>query len=496
MKKLIFALIFGSFSCFAATQAQTPVKLETVKCACPNGLAELVETLLPTVVNISTTQKAFQRNSANHAPFFPNRGPFEEFNDMLEQFGLTPPQTEMDDENFDEQVIDKPLSLGSGFIIDPKGLIVTNYHVIKDADKITVRLSDDKELKAEVIGKDIKTDLALLKVKSKHDLPFVKFGDSDKSRVGEGIVAIGNPFGLGGTVTSGIISAKSRDVDTTGSIVDNFIQTDAAINSGNSGGPMFNLKGEVIGINTAIFSPSGGNVGIGFAVPSSVVRNVTQQLKENGSVLRGWLGVTIQNVTPEIAENLTLEKGKGALVSDLSEGSPAAKSGIQVGDVITKFNGSEISTTKRLSRIVSETKVGEKVPVEIIRKGKKSTIFVLIEKANDTVVQVSKGLQKNSENFENKYGIAVEVLTDKIKVAQNIPTKISGLIVTKINKRGFWGKHGILPGHVIIAADQNKLSSLNDLNVILEKVKKSGRKNVLLHIFQNGNSIFVPFPVK
>lgn len=326
------------------------------------GYADIVEPLLPAVVNISVVgQKNFSNKQSFH---FPDDPQFEEFNKLFEHFGNIPEEYEESDANL------KPMSSGSGFIISPEGYIVTNYHVIDEAEKIMVTLSNDEKMEARLIGFDNRTDLALLKIDSKKPLSFVKFGNSDENRVGDAIIAIGNPFGFGGTVTSGIISSQARDISTSATnIIDNFIQTDAAINRGNSGGPMFNMKGEVIGINFAIISPTGNNIGIGFAVPSSIAKPIIEQLMKDGKVHHGWIGVAVQS-TDEISESLGLKEGVGALVSNIAKDGPAEKAGIQIGDIILKFNGKDITNYRKLSRIVASTPIGQKVEIELMSKGK------------------------------------------------------------------------------------------------------------------------------
>ncbi|WP_375731161.1 Do family serine endopeptidase, partial [Azospirillum sp. B506] len=352
-----------------AAQAQTgQAQAATAPRNAPGSFADLAEKLLPAVVNISTSQSAPQRPQGQRpeVPQFPPGSPFEDF---FRDF--------FDRQQQQDQPQRKATSLGSGFIIDAKnGYVVTNNHVVQDADEITVILQDDTNIKAELVGKDSKTDLALLKIKTSHPLVAVPFGDSDAMRVGDWVLAIGNPFGLGGSVTAGIISARQRNIDA--GPYDDFLQTDASINRGNSGGPMFNLNGEVIGINTAIFSPSGGSVGIGFAIPSNLAKQVVAQLKDYGKTRRGWLGVRIQAVTPEIAESLGLPNHKGALVASVTQDGPAAKGGIQAGDVVTKFDGREIDEMRRLPRVVAETSIDKAVPVEVWRKGKSQTVHVKV----------------------------------------------------------------------------------------------------------------------
>src|SRR5476651_2465135 len=312
----------------------------------PEGFSELAGRLLPAVVNISTTQTLKADRQRPEVPQFPPGSPFEEFfKDFLDK---NLPRNQQRPEAQPRRAT----SLGSGFIIDPSGLVVTNNHVIADADEITVILADDTSLKAEVVGKDLKTDLALLRVKTDKQLTAVPFGDSDLMKVGDWVLAIGNPFGLGGTVTAGIVSARARDIQQ--GPYDDFIQTDASINRGNSGGPMFNMSGEVVGINTAIFSPSGGSIGIGFAIPSALASPVVAQLKDFGKPRRGWLGVKIQGVTDEIAESLGLDKARGALVASVTDKGPAEAAGIQPGDIVLTFDGKDVTDMKRLPRIVAE----------------------------------------------------------------------------------------------------------------------------------------------
>ena len=355
---LSFALVLVAWS-FAA-QAGTA----------PNSFADLAERLLPTVVNIATTQTVES-----------NRG--EEFEEFFKEFferrgGQPPPQEKR-----------RASALGSGFIIDASGYIVTNHHVIADADEITVRLHDDTLLEAELVGSDEKTDLALLKVKSDEPLPATSWGVSEKTRIGDWVVAIGNPFGLGGTVTAGIVSARQRDINS--GPYDDFIQTDAAINRGNSGGPMFNLDGDVIGVNTAIFSPSGGSIGIGFAIPSDIAKNIVAQLREHGEVRRGWLGVRIQTVTEELAEGLRLDGAYGALVASVTEGGPAEKAGIAGGDVILQFNGRTVPDMRKLPRMVAETPIGREVDVVVWRKGAEIVVKVVLGELDDEQLAARHG---------------------------------------------------------------------------------------------------------
>ncbi|MFN7039244.1 MAG: DegQ family serine endoprotease [Alphaproteobacteria bacterium] len=460
----------------------------------PEGFADLVEQLTPAVVNISTTQKISFTNK--RFSNMPEGSPFEDFYDFFERFGLIPPNMDGDD----RQNSRKAVSLGSGFIIDQSGYIVTNHHVIAEAEEITVKLYNDKQLKAKLIGFDIKTDLALLKVES-DNLPTVTFGDSDSARVGEWVLAIGNPFGLGGTVTAGIISARMRDINA-GGIVDNFIQTDAAINKGNSGGPMFNMKGEVIGINTAIFSPSeaGGNVGIGFATPSSLARSIIEQLRTTGKVQRSWLGVKIQPVDEEVSESLGLKEAKGALVAEVSKDSPADKAHIQAGDVILKFDNKDVTTTRKLPRLVAETPIGKKVEIKLLRNGSEKTVNVNLAELNENYAKDGVlGEEDNSLGNRNEskefYGIYFSKITPETRENYNLPIKQTGLIITKFAKSGLWLKRGLQRGDIITTVNQQPLNNIEDLDKAIKKALADNRKSILCQLNRNGNYVFITLPI-
>ncbi len=330
----------------------------------PDSFSGLAARLSPAVVNISTSQK-IEREDVNEMPQFPPGSPYEE---MFKDY-------------YDQQRDSQVTSLGSGFVIDPQGLIVTNNHVIEGADEITVNFPDGLSLKADIVGKDEKTDLAVLRVKSATPLPAVSFGDSDKALVGDWVMAIGNPFGLGGTVTAGIISARNRDI--AAGPYDDFIQTDAAINRGNSGGPLFDMDGNVIGVNSAIISPSGGSIGIGFAIPSSIVRHTVDQLIQYGETRRGWIGVRIQAVTPELAEGLGLDKARGALVAEVTPGGPAEKAGIKGQDVILKFDGKDVRDSRALPRAIADSEIGKTASVEVWRDRQSVTLNVTLERLED-----------------------------------------------------------------------------------------------------------------
>jgi serine protease Do len=434
----------------------------------PDSFADLAEKLLPTVVNIATSQVIENQ-----------RGP--EFEEFFKEFferrgGEAPPQERR-----------RASSLGSGFIIDPSGYIVTNNHVIADADEITVRLQDDTVLEAKVVGRDEKTDLALLKVESDKPLPAAKWGSSEKARIGDWVIAIGNPFGLGGSVSAGIVSARQRDINS--GPYDDFIQTDAAINRGNSGGPMFNLDGEVIGINTAIFSPSGGSVGIGFAIPSALVKNIIAQLRENGEVRRGWLGVRIQTVTEELAEGLRLESAQGALVASVTEGGPAEAAGIQQGDVVLEFNGRVVPDMRKLPRMVAETPIGEAVDVVVWRKGKKVTVKVdLGELAEEKVASIEAKPDASVEKGDiPDLGLALGAITPELRERFGLGDKTDGVVITDVDADGSGAEKGLRPGDVIVEVDQEQVKTPAEVADQVEKAKTEGYRVVTLLVFREGD---------
>ncbi|MCZ6603667.1 MAG: DegQ family serine endoprotease [Alphaproteobacteria bacterium] len=434
----------------------------------PDSFADLAEELLPTVVNIATTQVIENQRGQEFEEFF---------KEFFERRGGEPPP----------QQRRRASSLGSGFIIDPSGYIVTNNHVIAEADEITVRLHDDTTLEAVVVGRDEKTDLALLKVESDKPLPAAKWGRSEKTRIGDGVIAIGNPFGLGGSVSAGIVSARQRDINS--GPYDDFIQTDAAINRGNSGGPMFNLDGEVIGINTAIFSPSGGSVGIGFAIPSSLVKNIIAQLREHGEVRRGWLGVRIQTVTEELAEGLRLESVHGALVASVTEGGPAEAAGIEQGDVILEFNGRVVPDMRKLPRMVAETPIGDAVEVVVWRKGKKVTLKVdLGELAEEKVASLETGPGTGAESGDiPDLGLAVGTITPELRERFGLADKTDGVVIIDVDAAGSGAEKGLRPGDVIVEVDQEQVKTPAEVADQVEKAKSEGYRVVTLLVFREGD---------
>lgn len=442
----------------------------------PAGFADLAEKLLPAVVNISTSQTITSKDEMMDLPpdlQLPPGSPFEQFfHDFMDKQKNSPHKH-------------KATALGSGFIIDPNGYIVTNNHVIEDADEITVILQDDTNLTATLVGRDKKTDLALLKVVTKKPLPSVNWGDSDKARVGEWIIAIGDPYGLGGTVTAGIISARSRDINS--GPYDEYLQTDAPINRGNSGGPMFNMDGDVIGVNTAIFSPSGGSIGIGFAIPASLAKNVIDQLRDHGHIRRGWLGIRIQAVTQDIADSLGLDKSRGALISSVTPDGPAAKAGIQPGDVILNFDGKEVPEMRRLPLMVAETDADKTVNVVVFRKGEKIDLKIKVgELSVKEEAEDQKGAPEekappapNAEKVD-ELGISAAPLTDALRTRYEIKKDIKGIIVTNVSSEGIAADQGIEVGDVIAEGSQQEIKTPKDLIEQIKQSKKNSKPLLLL----------------
>ncbi|GEO81975.1 DegQ family serine endoprotease [Pararhodospirillum oryzae] len=457
----------------------------------PDSFADLAETLLPSVVNISTTQ-ILSGNRGPEMPQFPPGSPFEEFfKDFFDRHGA--PGVPNGKPRLQQR---RATSLGSGFIIDSSGLIVTNNHVIKDAEEITVILQDNTALKAEVVGADEKTDVALLKVDAKSPLPAVAWGDADTARVGDWVMAIGNPFGLGGTVTAGIISAKTRDINA--GPYDNFIQTDAAINKGNSGGPLFNVKGEVIGINTAIFSPSGGSVGIGFAVPSTLAKQVVSDLKQYGRTRRGWIGVRIQSVTDEIAEGLKLDKARGALVAAITAGGPSEKAGLKLGDVILTFDGHDVPDMRSLPRLVAETDIGKKVAVTVWRDGKEQNVKMEVAELEKAEADGLLGSDAQTAPDDSGgvaiegLGLSVARLDDRARSEFGYDQDETGLVITAVTDDSDAAKKGLEPGVLIVRVNQTDVETPEDLTRAITAARKEGRKTVLMLVEVRGNRTFIP----
>ena len=443
----------------------------------PDSFADLADQLLPTVVNIATTQTLKPASGDEAMPDLPPGSPLADlFRDFLKQ------------NNAPRHVT----SLGSGFIIDPSGLIVTNNHVIEDADEITVTLNDGTSLPAKLIGRDEKTDLALLRVHPKSPLPSAHFGNSDKARVGDWVIAIGNPFGLGSTVTAGIVSARNRDI--AAGPYDDFIQTDAPINRGNSGGPLFDMDGDVVGVNSAIFSPSGGSVGIGFSIPSNLAQDVIDQLRKYGVTKRGWIGVRIQQVTSDIAEGMGLSSATGALVADVTAGGPADKAGLRDGDVITGFDGKPIPDSRTLPRIVADTGVGKTVNIDILRNGRKETLHIQVARLRDddnTPVAKLAPQPKKPPPKLSRLGLSLATIDDDSRGKYHLAGAVKGVLVTDVDPDSPAGEKNFRPGDVIVEIQNQPVTTPDDVMKRIDADAKAGKKVELLLVSRGGDLTFV-----
>jgi serine protease Do len=450
----------------------------------PRSFADLTARLAPAVVNVSTTQKVAVGKLRGIPPGSPLEELFRRFQEQQGEQG--------------EPVTREATSLGSGFIIDPTGYIVTNNHVISagegkgDAvvDTITVTLSDRREYTAKVIGRDPLTDLALLKIESA-GLPYVKFGDSKSARVGDWAIAIGNPFGLGGTVTAGIVSAVHRNIGS--GQYDRYIQTDASINQGNSGGPLFDLDGNVIGINTAIFSPTGGNVGLGFSIPAELAKPVIEQLRATGTVKRGYLGVAIQPLSTDIAAGLALPKDKGEIVASVEPNGPAAKAGIKQGDVIVRINGSDVTYDNTLSYVVANTPIGSSVPIELVRDGQRRTISATIaQRPSEAIVQARAGITPDAaddsadakspaaEATKASLGITLQPLTAQLRQQLKVPDTVKGVVIAGITPSSDAATNGLQRGDIILQINQKPTTTPTEAAAAVDAARKAGRDTVLM----------------
>jgi len=453
----------------------------------PDSVADTAERVIDAVVNISTSQ-TIEAQKGVQLPQLPPGSPFEEFFDEFFKKG---------GEDGGSRAR-KVSSLGSGFVIDPSGIIVTNNHVIADADEIFANFNDGSKLKAEIVGRDSKSDLAVLRVKPDKSIKAVTFGDSDKMRVGDWVMAIGNPFGLGGSVTVGVVSARNRDINA--GPYDNFLQTDAAINRGNSGGPLFNMDGEVIGINTAIISPSGGSIGIGFAIPSKSVTGVVAQLREFGETRRGWIGVRIQQIDDAIAESLGLSKGHGALIAGVNDGGPAAKGGLQTGDIIVKFDGREIKEMRDLPKVVADTQVGKTVDVVYLRKGKEQSARVTLGRLEDSEKAQAASLTKEKPGepksvTKNVLGLGLSSLTDDLRKKYKIKESTKGVIVVSVDRNSAAAERGIQAGDVILEIQNEAIIKPDDLQIRVDALKKDGKKSALILVMRGDEQRFIPLTI-
>jgi serine protease Do len=440
----------------------------------PDSFADLVSKLLPTVVNISTSQ-TLKAPPQNAMPQLPPGSPLEDlFKNFLGPKSNTPRHV---------------TSLGSGFIIDPSGYVVTNNHVIEDSDQITVSLQDGTQMPAKVVGRDTKTDLALLKVTSKKPLPATHFGDSDKARIGDWVVAIGDPFGIGSTVTAGIVSARNRNINA--GPYDDFIQTDAPINRGNSGGPLFDTDGNVIGINSQIYTPTGGSVGIGFAIPSNLAREVVGQLRQFGVARRGWIGVRIQQVTQEVAEGLSLPTTQGALVTGVTGGGPAAQAGLQSGDLITGFDGKPVPDDRVLPRIVADTPIGKTVSMDVLRKGRKQIMKITVQKLADDAkpdkaTKAPPAPVKNQSKLA-QLGLSLGALDAAARAKFKIGPAVQGVVITQVEAGSAAGDKNLHPGDVIVEVGGQPVKTPDDVAKRVDADVKAGKKSSLLLINRDGD---------
>jgi serine protease Do len=447
----------------------------------PSSFADLAQKISPSVVNITTTTVVAAAGGGG--PTLPNGSPFEDF---FRDFNA--PEGDGGGQQPPDRSPQRSQALGSGFVISADGYIVTNNHVIEGADEIAIEFYSGKTLDAKLVGTDLKTDIALLKVDSPDPLPFVTFGDSDHMRVGDWVMAMGNPLGQGFSVSAGIVSARNRELSGT---YDDFIQTDAAINRGNSGGPLFNMDGQVIGVNTAILSPNGGSIGIGFSMASNVVSKVTDQLKQFGETRRGWLGVRIQDVTPDVAEAMGLADAKGALVTDVPEG-PAMDAGMKAGDVITSFNGVAVADTRELVRKVADTEVGKAVPVVVLRDGKSENLTITLGRRETAEGEPVPAAMATTEPTEKDIlGMTMTVLTPEMVTSMGLTEGTAGLVVKNIDEASDAYGKGLRAGDVITEAGQQKVASLKDLETRVAEAKDAGRKSLLLLIRREGEPRFV-----
>lgn len=447
----------------------------------PESFADLAAEISPSVVNITTSSVVAAPMEGG--PMVPKGSPFEDFfKDFMPPEGEGGPHRQQ--------------ALGSGFVISADGYIVTNNHVIEGADEIEIEFFDKTRLKAKLVGTDPKTDIAVLKVESDKDLPFVSFGDSDTMRVGDWVMAMGNPLGQGFSVSAGIVSARGRELS--GSY-DDFLQTDAAINKGNSGGPLFNMEGQVVGVNTAILSPTGGSIGIGFSMASNVVNKVVGQLKEFGETRRGWLGVRIQDVTPDVAEAMGLSVAAGALVTDVPEG-PAKDAGLLAGDVITTFNGKTVGDVRDLTRTVADSPIGDAVPVVVNREGEEITIDVTLgrrETAEGEAVPASqKGDSPAPQTEGEVLGMTLKALDEAAVTALDLPKGSEGLAVIKVDMASEAAAKGLGQGDIIVEAGQRPVASLQDLNDRIDEAREAGRKSLLLLVRRGGDPRFVALSIE
>ncbi len=482
---VITALYFG-MSAHNANAAMAPVD-ESIPTAsvqiAPPSFSSLIEAVQPTVVSIASSRPVNARGMHHMPRFdFPEGSPFQKFFD--DQFkGQTP-----------EETPDREMqAMGSGFIVDPDGFIVTNNHVIEGAEEITVILQDGTRYTATLKGQDAKTDLALLKIEPSEKLPYARFGDSDKAKVGDWVVAVGNPFGLGGSVTAGIISARGRDIQS--GPYDDYLQIDAPINRGNSGGPLFDASGKVVGVNTAIFSPSGGNVGIGFAIPAALAEPVIAELMSDGRVARGWLGVHIQSIDEALAESMDLEEKEGALVSSVEPDSPADRAGFEVGDVILTFADEQVEDARALPRMVANSDKGDKVTVTVWRDGTRKSLEVTLGSL-PTEETVAMAESEELDNGTPKLGITLSALSTEAKKRFNLPDDEVGVLIVDVARNSPAAKHGLQRGDIIARIGQTEVNKPDQVASAIKRAAREEHRTVLLLIKRDGISRFVAVPLE
>jgi serine protease Do len=459
------AVVVGAFLALSAVPAEAR--------GTPDSFADLSAQLLPTVVNIATSQTL----KPSQKPVLPDLPPGSPLEDLFKNF-LGP------NRNLPRHVT----SLGSGFVIDPSGLIVTNNHVIEDADQITVTLNDGTTLPAKLVGRDDKTDLALLKIAARKPLAYAKFGDSDRARIGDWVIAIGNPFGLGSTVTAGIVSARNRDIES--GPYDEFIQTDAPINRGNSGGPLFDMNGAVVGVNSAIYSPTGGSVGIGFAIPSNLVRDVIAQLKQFGSVRRGWVGVRIQPVTQDLAEGMGLSSTSGALVSDVTPNGPAAKAGMRNGDIVMAFDGKKIFDARTLSRLAADTPAGKTVNVDLLRNKKMMTVHLTVQRLSEGPRKPAPPPPKPKSKM-SQLGLSLSPLDADVRAEFRVPGGVQGVVVTDVIPNSQADEKNLKAGDVIVAVQNQPVRTPDDFTRRVANDLKAGHSVEILLVSRDGSLTYV-----
>jgi serine protease Do len=489
-RRAVLALVAGLLLMADATAARAQK-------APPEGFAEIVAKVAPAVVNVSTRKDAAGGGSQPGEqpdmpmPQFPPGSPFEEF--FKEFFDR--------DRQREQQAPRRSFSLGSGFVVDPSGFVVTNNHVIAEADEITVAFDNDREYPAKLVGRDTKTDLALLKIEADHPFPYVEWADSDQIRVGDWMVAIGNPFGLGSTVTAGIVSARGRDIRA--GPYDDFIQVDAAINRGNSGGPSFTLDGRVFGVNTAIFSPSGGNVGIGFAIPANLAKPVIESLMRSGRVARGWLGVRIQSVTDEIAESLNLPESRGALVASVTPGGPAARAEIQPGDVILEFDGKKVDRMRSLPRLVAETAIGKETDVKVWRRGEIKDFRVVLGELPDDEQLAELGQPQQQEQAPatttakiEELGVTISAISPDLKSQFSLNDEAKGVVVTEVAQGSPAAEENLRAGDLIVEVGQEEVGSPPEVAAKINQAKRESKKSILLLVDRQGDLRFVALKLK